>query len=259
MANKRINVLVYAGTGSTTSSVRHAVWSLRRLLGPNYAVITVSGDQILKEPWMASCALLVMPGGADMGYARVLNGEGNRRIKQYVQMGGKYLGLCAGGYYGSGRCEWEVGKKGMEVVGDRELAFFPGTCRGLAFDGFEYQSEAGTKAASLQVVREALTGGSGAVPENLRVYYNGGGVFADADSFESRGVEVVARYTEKLSVDGGDAAIIYCKVGEGGALLCGPHPEYASSLLCVHLQVPVTYNAQILWYQSQPQRALRPG
>jgi hypothetical protein len=152
MSSKRVNVLVYAGAGSTTSSVRHAVWSLRRLLGPNYAVLTVSGDQILKEPWMASCALLVMPGGADMGYARTLNGAGNRRIKQYVQMGGRYLGLCAGGYYGAARCEWEVGKKGMEVIGDRELAFYPGICRGLAFGGFEYQSEAGTSAAGLVAV-----------------------------------------------------------------------------------------------------------
>jgi biotin--protein ligase len=178
---------------------------------------------------MASCALLVMPGGADMGYARTLNGAGNRRIKQYVQMGGKYLGLCAGGYYGAARCEWEVGKKGMEVIGDRELAFFPGICRGLAFGGFEYQSEAGTSAAGLQVVKQALAIGGGAVPERLRVYYNGGGVFVDADSFRDRGVEVVSRYTDKLAVEGGDAAMVYCKVGEGGALLSGPHPEYVSS------------------------------
>ncbi|KAI7699705.1 hypothetical protein KC353_g16313, partial [Hortaea werneckii] len=101
--NRKINVLIYSGTGSTTDSVRHATWSLRRLLGPHYAVLTITADQLFKEPWTTSCALLVMPGGADMGYCRTLNGEGNRRIKQYVQMGGKYLGLCAGGYYGCGR------------------------------------------------------------------------------------------------------------------------------------------------------------
>jgi glutamine amidotransferase-like uncharacterized protein len=67
----------------------------------------------------------------------------------------------------------------------------------MAFGGFEYQSEAGTRAAALQVVREALATGGGAVPERLRVYYNGGGVFVDADSFKDRGVEVVARYTDE--------------------------------------------------------------
>jgi len=228
MSGKRVNVLVYAGGGATVESVRHATWSLRRLLGPNYAVVTVTGDQILKEPWTTSCALLVMPGGADMGYCRTLNGEGNRRIKQYVQMGGKYLGLCAGGYYGSGRCEWEVGQKGMEVVGDRELAFFPGVCRGLAFSGFVYHSEAGTRAAELKVNKESLSTGGGAVPETLRTYYNGGGVFVDAKKFMDRGVEVLANYTDELAVESGEskAAIVYCKIGDGGAVLTGPHPEY---------------------------------
>ena len=228
MSSKKVNVLIYAGIGATVESVRHATWSLRRLLGPNYAVVTVTGDQIVREPWTTSCALLVMPGGADLGYCRTLNGEGNRRIKQYVQMGGKYLGLCAGGYYGCAKCEFEVGKRGMEVVGDRELGFFPGTCRGLAFPGFVYHSEAGTRAAELMVKKEALVAEGGAVPETFRAYYNGGGVFVDAASY--KGVEVLASFTEKLEVDAGEgnAAIIYCRVGDGAAVLTGPHPEYVN-------------------------------
>ena len=168
-----------------------------------------------------------MPGGADMGYCRTLNGEGNRRISQYVNRGGAYLGLCAGGYYGSTRCEFEEGKQAMEVCGDRELAFFPGTCRGLAFPGFVYHSERGTKAAELNVNREALLTAGGAVPEIFRAYYNGGGVFVDAAKYKDRGVEVLASFTEKPSVDSGEgqAAVVYCKVGEGAAVLTSPHPE----------------------------------
>lgn len=224
MSGKRVNVLIYAGNGTTIESVKHATWSLRRLLGPNYAVITVTGEQILKEPWMASCAMLVMPGGADLGYCRALNGAGNRLIKQYVQMGGTYLGLCAGGYYGSARCEFEVGKQGMEVVGDRELAFFPGTCRGLAFPGFQYHSEAGARAAQLAVRQDNFPG---PVVQGLRSYYNGGGVFINAGAYASRGVEILASYTEIMALDAGvdKAAIVYCRVGEGAAVLTGPHPE----------------------------------
>src|SRR5271168_1619470 len=139
MASKRMNVLVYSGgltktawwdnenlmtspgNGSTVESVRHCLYTLRRLLSPNYAVIPVTDSVILKEPWTASCALLVFPGGADLGYCRSLNGDGNARIAQFVRRGGAYLGLCAGGYYGSQRCEFEVGDKHMEVVGSREL------------------------------------------------------------------------------------------------------------------------------------------
>jgi biotin---protein ligase len=180
---------------------------------------------ILKEPWTASCALLVFPGGADLGYCRSLNGDGNARITQFIRRGGAYLGLCAGGYYGSQRCEFEVGDKKMEVVGNRELSFFPGICRGCAYKGFMYQSEAGARAAALQVNNECFT--SGALPTLFRSYYNGGGVFVDAIEFNNQGVEVLASYVDPIDVDGGNgtAAVVYCKVGDGGAVLTGPHPE----------------------------------
>ena len=225
MSSRKINVCVYAGAGASPNSIRHATYTLRRLLGAGYAVITITADQLLKEPWQPTCALLVMPGGADMFYCRTLNGEGNRRIKQYVQMGGSYLGLCAGGYYGCARCEFEVGKKGMEVIGDRELGFFPGTCRGLAFPGFVYNSEDGARATALRVNRDAVEGD---VPEKVLSYYNGGGVFVDAGRFKDKGVQVLSTFADELAVDAGEggAAVVFCKVGEGRVVLTGPHPEY---------------------------------
>ncbi|KAL8674139.1 MAG: hypothetical protein Q9168_001476 [Polycauliona sp. 1 TL-2023] len=238
MATKRMNVLVYSGNGSTVESVRHCLYSLRRLLSPTYAVITVTGNAIIKEPWTASCALLVFPGGADLGYCRTLNGDGNRRISQYVERGGRYLGLCAGGYYGSQRCEFEVGKKGMEVVGNRELAFFPGTCRGCAFPGFVYHSEEGTRAVQLRTSKAALS--KGTIPNVFRCYYNGGGVFVDAPKFEDQGVEVLASFTHDLDVDAGEgsACIVYCKVGEGAAVLTSAHPEFAANNLDPTIDLP---------------------
>ncbi|KAL8996631.1 MAG: hypothetical protein Q9169_003913 [Polycauliona sp. 2 TL-2023] len=238
MATKRMNILVYAGSGSTVESVRHCLYSLRRLLSPTYAVITVTGHAIIKEPWTASCALLVFPGGADLGYCRTLNGDGNRRITQYVERGGLYLGLCAGGYYGSKRCEFEVGNKKMEVVGNRELAFFPGTCRGCAFPGFVYHSEEGTRAVQLRTSKAALS--KGTIPDVFRSYYNGGGVFVDAPKFRGQGVEVLASFTDDFNVDPGEgaASIVYCKVGEGAALLTSTHPEFAASNLDPTVNLP---------------------
>ncbi|KXT18319.1 hypothetical protein AC579_954 [Pseudocercospora musae] len=225
MAAKRTNVLIYSGPSTSLPSVRHVTWTLRRLLGPKYAIQVISSDQLLKEPWPSTCALLVIPGGADSGYCRILDGEGNRRIKTYVNSGGNYLGLCAGGYYGTSKCEFEVGRRGWEVVGERELAFYPGICRGLAFKGFVYGSEKGARAVKLKVNAASLAGST----EGFSSYYNGGGVFVDAASLEDRGVEVLATYDEDLAVDSGEpkAAVVFRKVGEGAALLTGPHPEFA--------------------------------
>ncbi|KAL2022434.1 hypothetical protein VTK56DRAFT_5263 [Thermocarpiscus australiensis] len=230
MASHKLNVLVYTGTGSTLESVRHCIYTLRRLLSPNYAVIPITESALLKEPWAPTCALLVFPGGADLGYCRVLNGAGNRIIAQFVRRGGAYLGFCAGGYYGSGRCEFEVGNPELEVIGSRELAFFPGTCRGGAFKGFAYHSERGAKAAKIIVRKDAFPEPA-ALPDEFRCYYNGGGVFVDADKIES--VEVLAEYEDDLAVESGvsKAAMVYCKVGSGAAIVTGPHPEFDAVIL----------------------------
>ncbi|KAF2191206.1 class II aaRS and biotin synthetase [Zopfia rhizophila CBS 207.26] len=240
MATKKMNVLVYSGNGSTTESVRHCLYTLRRLLSPTYAVISITGDVIIKEPWTASCALLVFPGGADLGYCRTLNGEGNRRISQYVNRGGSYLGFCAGGYYGTSRCEFEVNDKKMAVVGDRELCFYPGICRGLAFAGFVYHSEAGARAADLKINKAAFSDVLAGLPETFKSYYNGGGVFVDANKLESRGVQTLASYTEDLHVDSGEgsAAVVYKKVGAGHVVLTGPHPEFAPTNLTRTVKLP---------------------
>ena len=187
--------------------------------------MSINGDAILKEPWSASCALLVFPGGADLGYCQTLNGEGNRRIAQYISRGGAYLGFCAGAYYASRRCEFEKGNKKLEVIGDRELAFFPGICRGLAFDGFVYGSERGAKAVELKVSKDHF--GKGSVPESFYCYYNGGGVFVDAPKVAEKGVEILASYTQGLHVDPGEgsAAVVYCKIEGGAAILSCTHPE----------------------------------
>lgn len=184
---------------------------------------------------MPSCALLVFPGGGDLGFCHVLNGEGNRRIKHYVNCGGSYLGLCAGGYYGTSKCEFEVGDEKLEVVGSRELAFFPGICRGSAFAGFQYNTEVGTRAAEVKVEKTYFAS-TGILPELFKVYFNGGGVFVDASKYKDRGVETLASYTEKLDVKSGlgNAAVIYCKVGEGAAILSGPHPESVRVLLKIN-------------------------
>ncbi|KAJ0157874.1 Biotin--protein ligase, partial [Colletotrichum tanaceti] len=225
MTSRKLNVLVYTGTGTTVESVRHCIYSLRRLLSPTYAVIPVAEAALLKEPWQPTCALLVIPGGGDLGYCRVLNGPGNRRIADFVRRGGAYLGFCAGAYYGSRRCEFEVGNRTLEVIGSRELGFFPGTCRGGAFKGFEYHGERGARAVRLSV-KEGFRGGLGGEGEEVLSYYNGGGVFVDAAKYD--GVEVLAQYADDIAVDGGEgkAAVIFCRVGSGNVILTGPHPEY---------------------------------
>lgn len=171
---------------------------------------------------------------------RELNGRGNQLISQFARNGGRYIGFCAGGYYGSSSIEFEVGNNKMEVNGARELKFFPGIARGCVFKGFEYGSILSGHAASILVERQNLGLDRDACPESFKAYVNGGCLFVDADDYTDEGVEVLARYTDTLDVSGTDkpiddgsfpAAAVYCKVGQGSVVVTGIHPEFSPDLL----------------------------
>ncbi|KAK9813904.1 hypothetical protein WJX73_004231 [Symbiochloris irregularis] len=146
--SEAFRVLVYAGKGAGTRSVLSAVETLRGSLQDSILVAQIGAEDILSSRWQQGCLLLVMPGGADLPYCQALNGKGNELIRDFVETGGAYLGLCAGAYYGCSRIEFELGTP-LEVRGSRELKFFGGVARGGVFSGFKYMSEAGAVAAPI--------------------------------------------------------------------------------------------------------------
>ncbi|KAJ1725531.1 biotin holocarboxylase synthetase [Coemansia erecta] len=233
-----LNVLVYSGPGVSPNSQTFLMRTLRQFLSHRYAIIPVDQNMLRTQPWETKAALFVMPGGRDLPYTVELNGEINRRIRQWVQNGGRYLGLCAGAYYGSGRCEFEPGTP-LEILGSRELAFFGGSCIGTAYPGYDYKSEAGARAAEVTVDQGAFNVSPKlwrSDPSRVRIYYNGGGYFVPDESDDN--VTVLVRYAPDVtsphnrSQKVADApAAISCKVGRGVAVLTGLHPEYAWSFL----------------------------
>lgn len=208
-----MNVLLYNDEGTSTESVKQTFNCLQRHLSPNYVVSTVSARQLIEEPWAPFTSLLVIPGGADKPYCRELDGAGNNAIRQYVRKGGRFLGICAGGYYGAKQIEFEAGTD-IEVSGPRELGFYQGTARGTVYKGFTYNSDTGARAAP-------LTGSPG---QAFSSYFNGGCLFeGDPDA------EVIARYTRPFDIESTEqspAAVVFKKYGKGSFALSGVHFEY---------------------------------
>ena len=48
---------------------------------PARKIHSLDAAQLLAGGWQAGCVLLVLPGGADLPYCRVLNGRGNALIR----------------------------------------------------------------------------------------------------------------------------------------------------------------------------------
>lgn len=198
---------VYADTGVdrfSLSQTSHLLASFGGVVREVYAT-----DLSALSP--SQVDILAIPGGADRFYFKKLQGERNRRIIDFVERGGKYVGICAGAYYAASHIEFAVGTP-LEIHASRELAFFPHCVKGPLFKEFAYNSSQGAHPALL--VSPWLT-------QPCAIYYNGGGYFVEAEKYP--GVDILARFAELPDTP---PALITCKVGKGSALLSSVHFEY---------------------------------
>ncbi len=200
------HIAIYKDEGITDFTLQHVSHALQQL-DENFKISSVNADQI-KNGFLETEAvdLLVIPGGADRFYAKKLDGPGNQKIREFIKNGGSYLGLCAGGYYGTRRVVFDKGGK-LEVIGDRELAFFKGQSIG-PLHPYQYGKFTGARAKTLMIKNH----------ETIDAYYNGGCYFKPDPDFKD--FETLATYQS------GKIAIVKMNFGRGRVALSGVHFEY---------------------------------
>lgn len=206
-------IFVYKDEGVGGLSVRALLHSLKKSsFAKKYLISTIQADELIYGDWENDAALLIVPGGRDTPYHEKLKGEANSRIRKYIESGGKYLGICAGAYYGSKSIVFEEGEE-HEVIAQRELGFFPGKAIGSIYPEvpFHYQGHHSAHPALLKMG-----------DETLHMYYNGGCYFENVESFQEH-VQSLAHY-EDVGFENA-SAIVLCQVGKGKAILSGVHFE----------------------------------
>lgn len=227
-------ILIYNDEGvslDSFSSIKKAITCYCNALPNNNGLlkeIKEVDSTFLKEEvdWESRSELLVIPGGRDLPYLAMLGPIGMGRIRRFVKIcGGKYLGICAGAYFGSDNIyfghSFEVHHTTTtSITGDR-LSLAPYKAIGPINPGeFEYSSENGAKKIEIKTPIGAI-----------KSYYNGGPFFRAIDnrcctsSDDSLEWEEISRYSiidEISSIGGRDK-------GSGGALqvlLLGTHFEF---------------------------------
>jgi glutamine amidotransferase-like uncharacterized protein len=123
----------------------------------------------------------------------------------------------------------------LEVIGQRELAFFEGKAIGPMFAPFDYNNYCGARAAKVSTICGDLT-----------LFYNGGGFFENAEKLPE--VSIIAQY--KMEAEN-LPAIIHTSYGKGNVVLSSPHFEFCPDLLNindVHLAkiIPALQNGELL-------------
>jgi biotin--protein ligase len=213
-------ILIYRDEGADPFGIASLVSTLKQENVDKTFLLSWANRELFQtDVWQKETHLVIFPGGRDIPYHEALKGPGNLHLADFVQNGGNFLGICAGGYYGSAAIEFEQGGP-LEVLDARELKFFPGIARGPAYGPgkFCYQTGQGSQIAQLTLFPSALSSAA---------YFNGGCAFVNAEHYAA--ISVMARYTD---IEGQPAAIVKCRVGAGRAILCGVHPEYSAFNHC---------------------------
>lgn len=211
------DIVIYVDKGVSGEALRQTVKSLQKEVDlTQHTLKRMDAEALIASPWEKETALLVMPGGRDVYYHEALQGPGTYKMRKFVEMGGKYLGLCAGAYFAADLIEFEKGGH-HQVLGKRTLELYPGLARGPAYGlgKYSYESDQGVEAARISWAGEECV-----------TYFNGGCLFENPDQFPH--VQVLSSYVD---LNEKPAAVVSCKIGKGEAILSGVHLEFSASFL----------------------------
>ncbi len=201
LAKRNQMILVYHDKGSCDLSSDALATELKKSFPQ---VKRVDSHFLKTAPWESSASALIMGGGTCSIWEEHLQHSGMEKIRNFVLKGGKFVGFCAGAYFGAPYSRFSfLGSPPIEK--SRSLKFFEGKAVG-----------------PLQPTKNPLGLESAkAIPIKLGTergycYYQGGCYF-ELDNWAE--TEVLAYYGSPWD----KPAMIKKK----SALLCGFHPEFS--------------------------------
>lgn len=199
------------------------VYNLGTILKKFHKEIKYVDSTFIINEDLSSYRSLIIPGGADLAYCKKLNGQGNTKIKEFVQQGGTYLGICAGAYYGCSYIEFTG--EGYSIVGERELSFFLGQARGSLIEltnGIHYNEQSNSKSIVEVILPQSNN-------EKFYSYYHGGSEFLDA-----KPEEILATYFNNK------VAAVSGSYGKGYYILTSFHFEVEADTYDRYLEKELT-------------------
>jgi glutamine amidotransferase-like uncharacterized protein len=224
--NRVIRVALYIGEGTIARSYTAVEKNLGLYDGVEVTRINVDEIQSGK---LVDYDILIMPGGSGGGQASALGSEGRKQVKEYVNAGGGFIGICAGGYLGA--MGWNDATRELELVNAR-LHDLDNWARGK-----------GT------VVIE-ITGSDGAPRDEQKIWFENGPIYIPGNHPDLPAYHSLATFKTDMHAAEAPAgemmgrdAIVCSKFGKGRVVLFSIHPELTEGI------PHILYNA-VRWVSS---------
>lgn len=223
-SNERLLVGCFDGPG--TGSSRDHLWS----------VVDAADDMTLHHLGSADMTpeilkqfdVVVFPGGSGSKQAQAIGEEGRRAVREFVNSGGGYIGVCAGAYLCSSHYDWSLNLINSSVfTGTREI---PG-------QGSKQMWYRGSWADIDMEITAAGQAIFGDVNKRVTVRYSNGPIISRKDHPDLEDYRVLAWFRSEnglwepqqgTMID--TPAIVSGGFGNGRVISVSPHPEYTEAL-----------------------------
>jgi len=209
-----IEVAVYTGAGVSDRSRT----ALAAVLSPQprLKLRDLTADDI-RQGKLAAVNVLVHPGGSGSAQARSLGPEGRQQVRDFVQRGGGYVGICAGAYLATCDYDWSLRLLDAKVI-DRQ----------------HWNRGFGSVDISLTPRGRELLGVD---RQRLSIYYHQGPLLAPAENPDIPDYDDLAKFETEIARNGAPPGImlgqtaIAAGVYDQGRVACfSPHPERTAGL-----------------------------
>jgi len=203
-----IDVAVYTGPGTGNSS-NALVETLRS--SPRLKVQEVSADDI-RGTGLKGRAVVIHPGGSGSTQGKALGDDGRKNVREFVEAGGGYVGVCAGAYLATCDYDWSLHILDAKVI-DR-----PHWNRGFGTVEIALSDE-GRKLFDVH-------------DDKLSIYYHQGPLLAPAENPKIADYRGLATFSTEIANNGapqgvmcGTGAVAIGEYGKGRVFCFSPHPE----------------------------------
>jgi glutamine amidotransferase-like uncharacterized protein len=201
-----------------------AIKNMLTWMGLTYEEITYIDLNYSTQDFSSLYKVVLVPGGYAQWYNYWISKSGKERMRNFVNNGGGYLGICAGAFFASDRTVWEevlyddnAGYNAYDELTGYDLDLFPGTATGPINEIADWDTEWYNMATFSFENESAVLSHYKPLPYTEDILYYGGPYFS---SDEGADIEVISTYSYN-----GQPAIVAFHYGSGRAVLSGPHPE----------------------------------
>ncbi len=213
-AVQRIAIYDAGGTGRT------AAHNLEKVLrSMDNVLIRRIGPPEIRSGALDQFDLVVFPGGSGSRQAAALEDKGKTKVREFVQGGGGYLGVCAGSYLAAHNYSWSLKIIDANTVDTK--------------NGHWRRGEGMVRMELTPKGRKLL----GDFPKMVDVRYANGPIFAPAGASDLADFEPLAYFRTELAKNGARVgamvdtpAILSGQMGKGRVLCISPHPESSKAL-----------------------------